>query len=99
MESMKYDTEDVDLCSRMGDVARAIQALPAVSRLSQIHNCHVISLKPTGFYVTLRCYKSEQHSGCGKQQEQPVLLSQNRPTLLACLEELRSWIEQNHSGD
>jgi len=80
-------------------VARTIQALPAVSRLSQIHNRHVISPKPTGFYVTLRCYKSEQHGGCGKQQEQPVLLSQNRPILLACLEELQSQIEQKHGGD
>jgi len=31
MEGMKYDTEDMDLRSRMYDVARAIQALPAVS--------------------------------------------------------------------
>jgi len=69
MEDMKYATEDVDLRSRMGDVACAIQALPAVSRWSQIHNRHIISPKPTGFNVTLRCYKSEQHGDCGKQQE------------------------------
>ena len=97
MEDMKYDSEDVDLRSRMDDVVRAIQALPAVSRLLQIHNHHVISPKPTGLNGTLRCYKSQQHGGCGKQQEPSVLLSQNRPTLLACLEELkfnlarRSW--------
>ena len=49
----------------------------------------------------LRCYKSEQHDGCGSQQEPSVLLrvSQNRPTLLACLEELRSRIKQKHGGD
>ena len=50
----------VDLRSKMDDVARAIQALPAVSWLSLIHNHHVISPKPIGFNVTLRCYKSEQ---------------------------------------
>ena len=38
-------------------------------------------------------------SSCGKQQEPSILLSQNRSTLLACLEELRSQIEQKHGGD
>ena len=38
-------------------------------------------------------------SNCGKQQEPSILLSQNRPTLLACLEELRSQIEQKKNGD
>jgi len=99
MEGMKNDTEDVDLRSRMDDVARAIQALFAESWLSQIHNRHVISPKPTGFNVTLRCYRSEQHGSCGKQQELSVLLSQKQPTLLACLEELRSRIEQKHGRE
>ena len=75
----------------------------------KIYNCHVISPKPTGFNVTLRHYKSEQHGGCGKQQEPSVLLSHSLPTLLACLEELRSLIkgdcakdeavQQKHCGD
>ena len=30
------DTEDIDVRSRMDNMARAMQALPAVSRLSQI---------------------------------------------------------------
>jgi len=60
VEGMKYDTEDVDLLSKMDDVACAIQALLAVSLLSQIHNRHVISQKPIGLNVTLRCYKSEK---------------------------------------
>jgi len=39
---------------------------------------------------------SEQHSGCGKAQEAPVLLTHSRTTLLACLEELRNRIEQKN---
>jgi hypothetical protein len=31
VEGMKYDTKDVDLRSKMDDVARTIQALPALS--------------------------------------------------------------------
>jgi len=30
MESMEYDTENIDVRSRMDDVAHAIQAMPAV---------------------------------------------------------------------
>ena len=93
---MEYDTENMDVRSRMNDVAHAIQAMPAVSRLSQTHNGHMFSRKPTGFNANLKCYSSRQDGGCGKQQEPSVLLSQKRLTLLACLEELRNQIEQKH---
>jgi len=39
---------------------------------------------------------SKQHGCCGKAQEQLVLLTHSRTTLLACLEELRNQIEQKH---
>jgi len=39
---------------------------------------------------------SKQHGGCGKAQDEPVLLTHSRTTLLACLEELRNRIEQKH---
>jgi len=93
---MEYDIENMDVRSRMNDVAHAIQAMPAVSRLSQTHNGHMFSRKPTGFKANLKCYSSRQDGGCGKQQEPSVLLSQKRLTLLACLEELRNRIEQKH---
>jgi len=73
----------------MDDVAHAIQAKPAVSRLLQTHHGHMFSQKPTGFNATLKCYMSKQHGGCGKAQEAPVLLTRSCTTLLACLEELR----------
>jgi len=44
---MIYDAEDLDVRLRRNDVARAIQALPAVRRLSQHHNRHVFSQQPT----------------------------------------------------
>ena len=53
--------------------------------------------KPKGFEATLKCYKSEQYGGCGRKQE-PTVLSQSHPTLLACLEELRNRIEQKYSA-
>ena len=69
-----------------------------MSRLSQTHNGHMFSRKPTGFNATLKCYMSKEHGGCGKAQEQPVFLTHSRTTLLACLGELRNRIEQKHEG-
>jgi len=96
MDDMEYDTENIDVRSKMDDVAHAIQAMPAVSRLSPIHNGHMFSRKPTEFNATLKCYMSKPHGGCGKAQEAPVLLTHSRTTLLACLEELRNRIKQKH---
>jgi len=86
---MEYDTENIEVRSRMDDVAHAIKAMPAVSRFLQTHNGHMFSRKPTGFNATLKYYMSKQHGGCGKAQEAPVLLTHSRTTLLACLDELR----------
>ena len=49
-----YNTEDLNVRSRMEDVVRAIQALPAVSRLSQHHNRYIFSPEPTGCGGRLR---------------------------------------------
>jgi len=49
---MEYDTENIDVRSRMDGVAHAIQATPAVSRLLQTHNGHMFSPKPTRFKAT-----------------------------------------------
>jgi len=86
---MEYDTKNIEVRARMDDVAHAIKAMPAVSRLSQTHNGHMFSRKPTGFNATLKCYMSKQHGGCGKAQEATVLLTHSRTALLACLDELR----------
>ena len=82
----------------MDDAARAIQMHPTVVQFSQRNTTRSGCLgtsKATGFQVTLRCYKS---GGCGTKQEQ-VLITQSRTTLCACLEELRSRIEERHGGD
>ena len=50
---MEYDTENIDVRSRMDDMAHAIQAMSAVSRLSQTHNGHMFSQKPDTKIVAL----------------------------------------------
>jgi len=63
MQDMMYGTEDLDVRSKMDNVARAIQTLPTVGQLSQLLwvNCRssIITASPqppaTGFQVTLQC--------------------------------------------
>jgi len=96
---MEYDTENMTFAREW--MMWRMFSMPAVSRLSQTHNGHMFSRKPTGFDATLKCYVTthtgKQHGGCGKAQEAPVLLMHSHTTLLACLEELRNQIEQKHS--
>jgi len=90
--------EDPDMRSKMDNVARAIQTHPTVVQFLQRNitrtGCLGIS-KATGFQVTLQFYKSR---GCGTKQKK-VLITQSCITLFACLEELRSRIEERHGSD
>mmetsp|Transcript_41971 Transcript_41971/g.61683 ORF Transcript_41971/g.61683 Transcript_41971/m.61683 type:complete len:298 (-) Transcript_41971:621-1514(-) len=98
MQDMMYGTEDLDVHSKMDDAARAIQAHPAVIQFSQRNTTRTGCLgtsKATGFQVTPQCYKS---GGCGTKQEQ-VIITQSCTTLCACVEELRSRIEERHGSD
>ena len=45
-----YGTEDLDVRSKMDNVARAIQTLPTVDQLSQLHNHRITST--TGDWVS-----------------------------------------------
>jgi len=55
MQDMMYGTEDLQVRSKMDNVARAIQTLHTVGQLSQLHNHRITSPPPTGFQVTLQC--------------------------------------------
>jgi len=80
------------------DAARAIQTHHTDVQFSQRNTTPTGCLgtsKATGFQVTLQCHKS---GGRGTKKEQ-VIITQSRITLCACLEELRSRIEERHGGD
>ena len=44
-----YGTEDLDVRSKMDNVARCIQTLPTVGQLSQLHNHPIASPPRLGF--------------------------------------------------
>jgi hypothetical protein len=70
----------------MEEEERAIRAMPFVTTLSFV--CAVKG-KAEGWRVTLTCFACREYNSCGKKQEASVHISGERPTLLACLQELR----------
>lgn len=94
-EPIIFDTNDAAVRLQMEQEMRDIEALPAVRQLLQLSAGKTTG---AGFQVTLRCFAGREHGGCGKKSEPPVLLTNSRTTLLACLQELRMRLEKRHGG-
>jgi hypothetical protein len=62
MLGILYDTEEQDIRSQIDAKVCAVEALSVVSRLSQLTSGICGCPKPTGFRVTLKCYKTQQHA-------------------------------------
>ena len=88
-----YDRNDASDRRSMHEEVLAIEALPFVTKLSQ--HAHSRS-KAAGFRASLSCYVTREHGGCGTQQESPICISLQRPTLLACLKELHARLKEKH---
>jgi hypothetical protein len=74
------------LLVQMEEEERAIRAMPFVTTLSFVR---AVKGKAEGWRVTLTCFACREYNSCGKKQEASVHISGERPTLLACLQELR----------
>ncbi len=74
---------------------RAIRAIPFVTTLSFVR---AIKGKAEGWRVTLTCFACREYNSCEKKQEASVHISGERPTRLACLQELRKRLEEHHGN-
>jgi hypothetical protein len=79
----------------MEEEERAIRAMPFVTTLSFVR---AVKGKAEGWRVTLTCFACREYNSCGKKQEASVHISGERPTLLACLQELRKRLEEHHGN-
>ena len=90
--------EDAPDAAAIQEQVLLIEALPVVRRLSQLKEN---SATKAGFQAFLWCHAGHaEHGGCGKSIESAVQLTKGdlRPTLLACLQELRSRLSTRHTG-
>jgi hypothetical protein len=79
----------------MEEEERAIRAMPFVTTLSFVRT---VKGKAEGWRVTLTCFACREYNSCGKKQEASVDISGERPTLFACLQELRKRLEEHHGN-
>jgi len=79
---------------QMEEEERAIRAMPFVTTLSFVR---AVKGKAEGWRVTLTCFACREYNSCGKKQEASVHISGERPTLHACLQELRKRLEEHHA--
>jgi len=73
MLGILYDTEDQYLCWQIHAEVFAVEASGAMY-YELIVTAHQWHTWLSGFMVTLKCYRTQQHGGCGKQQATLVLL-------------------------
>ena len=81
-----------------GLLKREIEDLPVVSSLS-FH--HAIGRDKAGVRANLRCNVASSHGGCTDggctvKQVGPIRMSTKHPTMLDCLRELQTRIQQDH---
>ena len=89
---LAYDSDDPAVRAEMDAEAQLIERLPFVRHLTQLEQSRA---KGAGFMAQLWCYAGRESEGsCGKKQEPPVHITQSRTTLLGCLRELRTRLEQ-----
>ena len=88
-------TENTTVIVQIEEEKRVIRAMPFVTTLSFVR---AVKGKAEGWRVTLTCFACREYNSCGKKQEASVHISGERPTLLACLQELRKRLEEHHGN-
>ncbi len=88
-------TQDNTVLVQMEEEERAIRTMPFVTTLSFVR---AVKGKAEGWRVTLTCFAYREYNSCGKKQEASVHISGERPTLLACLQEMRKRLEEHHGN-
>ena len=81
-----------------GLLKREIEDLPVESSFSFIR---AIGRDKAGYRANLRCHVASSHGGCTDggctvKQVGPIRMSTKHPTILDCLRELQTRIQQHH---
>jgi hypothetical protein len=88
-------TQNTTVLVQMEEEERTIRAMPFVTTMSFTR---AVKGKTEGWRVTLTCFACREYNSCGKKPEASVHISGERPTLLACLQELRKRLEEYHGN-
>ena len=85
--TVDFDSEDANYRAQVDELVRTIESMPFVSKLSQL------GAPRPGFQSSLMCYAARGYKSCGCKQGKVVQLTQQRTTLLACLQDLLQQLQ------
>ena len=85
--TVAYDSEDANYCARVDESVRAIESMPFVNKLSQLGG------ERPGVRASFTCYAARDYNSCKCKQSNIVFVTQHRPTLLACLQDLSQQLQ------
>ena len=85
--TVTYDSEDANYCARVDELVRAIESMPFVNQLGQLGG------ERLGVRASLTCYAAREYRSCKCKRSNIVFVTQQRPTLLACLQDLSQQLQ------
>ena len=88
--TVTYDSEDANYCARVDELVRAIESMPFVNQLGQLGG------ERLGVRASLTCYAAREYRSCKCKRSNIVFVTQQRPTLLACLQDLSQQLQASH---
>ena len=88
--TVTYDSEDTNYCARVDELVRAVESMPFVNQLGQLGG------ERLGVRASLTCYAAREYSSCKCKQSNIVFVTQQRRTLLACLQDLSQQLQASH---
>ena len=88
--TVTYDSEDANYCARVDELVRAIESMPFVNQLGQLGGERLC------VRASLTCYAAREYSSCKCKQSNIVFVTQQRRTLLACLQDLSQHLQASH---
>jgi hypothetical protein len=86
-------TENSTMFPQLEEVEQVMRTLPFVTELSFVSS---VKYKGHGVRVSLTSYPCRDYDSCTKKQETLIHISRERPTLLACLQELVKRLQDRH---
>ena len=87
--TVSYDSEDANYCALVDELVRGVESMSFVSKLNQLGGAR------PGFQASLTCYSARGFKSCGCKQSKILFVTNQRTTLLACLQHISQQLRFN----
>ena len=88
--TVDFDSEDANYRAQVDELVRGVESMSFVSKLNQLGGAR------PGFQASLTCYSARGFNSSGCKQSKIVFVTNQRTTLLACLQDLSQQLQASH---